>query len=109
MIADLPGSDSVKALDEITHWLESLNDTEGFKLDRLFEVVDLLDICREEPSAEARTGLSGDAAATEIPENRLWTCGFKFSKALGEIYLFCVRQQESSPIATSGMRKHMPA
>src|SRR5215210_3325967 len=44
LIAELPPYDAVKALDEITGWLESLPEAEGFKLDRMFEVIDLLDL-----------------------------------------------------------------
>lgn len=43
IVAELPASDAGKALQEITEWLESLNATEGFKLDRRFENIDLLD------------------------------------------------------------------
>ena len=36
LVAELPPHDYLKALDEITRWLESLNESEGFKLDRMF-------------------------------------------------------------------------
>ena len=43
LVAELPPYDPIKALEEITRWLESLVDAEGFKLERLYEVIDLLD------------------------------------------------------------------
>jgi hypothetical protein len=108
VIADLPASDSVKALEEVTHWLESLSGVEGFKLERLFEVVDLLDVAAKNHHRKLVQNYLAMQRQQKLQENRMWSCGFKFSKALGEIYLFCVRQQESSPVATAGMKKHMP-
>ena len=43
LVSDLPANDTVKALDQITRWLEALAETEGLKPERLFEIVDLLD------------------------------------------------------------------
>src|SRR5262245_65986223 len=43
IIADLPANDAAKALKEITEWLDSINRTEGFKVDRRFDNLDLLD------------------------------------------------------------------
>src|SRR5687768_1966979 len=43
LVSELPAQDYVKALEEITRWLESLAEAEGFKLERLFEIAELLD------------------------------------------------------------------
>lgn len=43
LITELPANDAVKALDEVTFWLDSVSRTEGFKLDYRFELYDLLD------------------------------------------------------------------
>lgn len=42
IITELP-ADPLKALAEITQWLESLRETKAYKVDRLFENIDLLD------------------------------------------------------------------
>ena len=38
LVAALPAYDAVKSLDEITRWLQSIGQAEGFKLDRIFEI-----------------------------------------------------------------------
>ena len=43
LVSELPSHDYLKALEEITRWLESLAEAEGFKLERLFEIAELLD------------------------------------------------------------------
>ena len=108
LIAALPTSDSVKTLEEVTHWLESLAHTEGFKLDRLFEIIDLLDTAAKSPHRKLLQDYLGMRRQQKAQENRLWSCGFKFAKALGDLYLAWVRQQESAGIANVTSRKHTP-
>ena len=43
MLAALPANDCVKSLTEITGWLESVVDVDSFKLDRSYELIDVLD------------------------------------------------------------------
>ena len=43
LVAELPAYDYFKALEEVTGWLESLVDLYGLRLDRVFEIADLLD------------------------------------------------------------------
>ena len=108
MIADLPSHDCVKAIDEITHWLESLNDVDGFKLDRLFEVVDLFDSAARNHQRKLVQDYLAMPRQQKMQENRLWTCGYKFAQALGDIYLFCMRQHEAGAPGAANMKKHMP-
>jgi hypothetical protein len=43
LVSELPANDSVKALSDVASWLESINGSDGFRLDRRFELIDLLD------------------------------------------------------------------
>ena len=43
LISDLPANDHVKALEEVTFWLDSVSRTEGYKLDLRYQLYDLLD------------------------------------------------------------------
>lgn len=72
LIADLPKSDSLKSLMELTDWVESVMGNSDFKVEHQFALVRLLD----EASYSYRRKLSREYfAAQELPqfqENRLW-------------------------------------
>ena len=107
LVAELPAHDAAKALAEITEWLDSMNSTEGFKPDRRFENLDLLDGAAKNHQRK----LSQDYLATprqqKFQENKLWTSVSGFWRALGDGYILCVDQCESG---TSGaaVRKSLP-
>ena len=95
LVAELPPYDSLKALDEITRWLESLSEAEGFKLDRLFEIIDLLDIAAKNHQRKLAHDYLAMSRQQKFQENKLWTCGFNFARALGQTYLLCVNRCDS--------------
>jgi hypothetical protein len=104
LIADLPPHDSVKALEELARWLESLIEVEGFKLDKLFELIELLDTTAKNHHRKVVQDYLAMSRQQKFQENKLWTCGFKFSKALGDAYLYCVQQHDSG---AGGIRKQL--
>jgi len=108
LVAELPAHDYLKALDEITRWLESLNESEGFKLDRFFEIADLLDTAARTHQRKLVQDYLGMSRQQKFQENKLWTCGHKFSKALGDTYLNCVRQYQSGSSGAAAVKKQVP-
>ena len=105
LVADLHAQDCVRALAEITHSLESLADADGFQLDHLFEVVDVLDAAARSHQRKLAQDYLAMPRQQKFQEHRLWTCGFKFAHALGDMYLAFMRRQDARGAAG---RKHMP-
>ena len=108
LISELPPYDSVKALDEITRWLESLADAEGFRLDRLYEVIEILDATAKNHHKKVAQDYLGMSRQQKFQENKLWTCGYKFSKALANAYVHCLGQHESGASGAAAVRKNVP-
>lgn len=108
LVSELPSQDYLQALDEITRWLESLNEVEGFKLDRLFEIVDLLDAAARPHQRKLMQDYLRMSRQQKFQENKLWTCGFKFSRALADTYLACVRQYQRGVGGAAGAKKQVP-
>lgn len=108
IIADLPTIDSSKALEDVIYWLDSLNRTEGFKLERRFETVDLLDAAAKPHQRK----LSKDYLSTErqqkFREHKLWNGVYGLWKHLGDAYLKCVAQYESGTTTAITSRKILP-
>ena len=88
----LPVNDPVKALDELTHWVESVAALEGFKPEARIQLLITLD-----DSAQAfLRKLSKDYFVTARPsrfhENRLWTALHGFWRQAGHGYARMVDQ-----------------
>jgi hypothetical protein len=108
LIAELPANDAAKALQEITEWLESLNQTEGFKVDRRFENVDLLDSAAKNHQRKLSQDYLSMARQQKFQENKLWNSVSGFWKALGDAYILCIDQHESGASGATSVRKSLP-
>lgn len=105
LVADLPATPPMKALEEAVEWLESIQATEGFKLERRFELIDMIDgACKLHPRKLLQEYL-GMQRAQKFQENRLYTTMYGFLKSMSDGYLKCVEQCESGAAATL-VRKH---
>ena len=82
MLTELPASDGVKSLGEITRWLESLVDVDSFKVDRLYELIDVLDTGAKNHQRKVVHDYLGMSRQQKFQENKLWTTGAQFAKAL---------------------------
>jgi hypothetical protein len=108
LVAELPTHDYLKALDEITRWLESLNEAVGFKTDRLYEITELLDSTAKNHQRRLVHDYLGMQRQQKFQENKLWTCGFNFAKALGATYLSCVKQYQTGASGAATLKKQIP-
>jgi len=106
IIAELP-ADPLKALTEITNWLETLRDTKAFRVEKLFENIDLLDSAAKNHQRKLAQDYFGTARQQKFQEHRLWSGSYAFWKALSEAYLECVARFESGQTGTS-IRKSLP-
>jgi hypothetical protein len=109
IIDELPAADSAKAMAEIADWLESLNRTDGFRLDRRYENVDLLDGAAKNHQRKLAQDYLAMPRQQKFQENRLWTTSFGFWKELGNAYMRCVHEHEANMSGAGAVRKSMPA
>lgn len=107
IVAELP-ADPLKALDDITGWLDSLRDTRAFKADRLFENIDLLDGAAKNYQRRLAQDYFATSRQQKFQENRLWTGSHAFWKALGDAYLECVTRFETGQGGGTAFRKNLP-
>jgi len=109
IVAELPSRDATKALEEIAEWLESLNGAEGFKVDRRYECVDLLDGAARRHQREITQEYLSTPRVQKFQENRLWNAQFGFCKELGEAYVRCIKECVSGSEGASAAEKVLPA
>jgi len=108
IMAELPAGDSAKALEEITYWLDSLNHTEGFKLERRFEIIDMLDAAAKSHQRKLSQDYLGMARQQKFREHKLWTGVFGYWKELANAYLLCVSHYESGTSSSTAVKKSLP-
>ena len=107
IVAELPANDAAKALEEITEWLESLNHTEGFRGDRRFENIDLLDSAAKNHQRKLSQDYLSMPRQQKFQENKLWNTVSGFWRALGDGYLLCIEKHESGGGANA-LKKTLP-
>jgi hypothetical protein len=108
LLGEIPTDDSFRALEECTFWLDSITRTEGFKLDRKFELIDALD----QIAKNHQRKLSHDYLQPRLPkfqENRLWTTVFDFWRNLGTGYASCVEGFQAGAAGAGNIKAELPA
>lgn len=108
IVEALPADDPAKALQEITEWLESLNRTDGFRLDRRFENVELLDAAAKGPLRKLAQDYLSIPRQQKFQEHRRWSGIYGFWKELGAAYLRCVHEHETGMSGASAVRRQLP-
>jgi hypothetical protein len=106
-VAEL-SADAAKALEEISELLESMTQTDSFKLDRRFENIDLLDGAAKNPQRKLAQDYLVMPRQQKYHENRLWTGVFGFWKHLGDAYIHCVHGHEANLGGAANIRKNVP-
>jgi hypothetical protein len=88
----LPADDAVKALDELTHWLESVVAVEGFRPDLRLQLLMMLDEAAQPRVRKLAREYFGSARPSRFQENRLWTVLHGYWKQLAYAYARTVDQ-----------------
>ncbi len=95
LLADMRGGDPVVRLDEVTAYLESLLRVEGFKVGRLYEIIDLLDQAAKPHQRKIGAEYIGASRLTRFQDNRLWKSASDFWRALGQAYMCCLERTQT--------------
>jgi len=112
----LPAKDAVKMLEEVTDWLESLNRSDSFALDRRQQrelTKEYLSTPRVQKFQENRLwnaeyGYLSTPRQQKYHENQLWNCATGFGKQLEAAYALCARQYDSGFSGITSIRVSLP-
>ncbi|MGH8641345.1 MAG: hypothetical protein ACRET6_06525, partial [Burkholderiales bacterium] len=104
----LPAKDAVKMLEEVTDWLESLNQSDSFALDRRLQGVELLDGAARRQQRELTKEYLSTPRVQKFQENRLWNAEYGFCMQLGEAYIRCIKECLSGFSGASAIRDRLP-
>lgn len=108
LVVEMLGHDSFKVIEEATSWLDSIVQTEGFKVDYRLELVDLLDRGAKHHQTKLAQEYLEAPRLQKSYETRLWNTSFGFWKMLGSAYLKCVEEYEAGRAGAGAMKKDLP-
>ena len=108
LLDDLPAQDNFKALEELSHWLESVSITEGFKPEYRAQLLLMID-----DSAQPRVRkLAREYLATQRPskfqENRLWGAIHEFWNQAGLAYAHMIDQFVTNAKGVDAAKAQLP-
>lgn len=105
-ISELP-QDPFKALGEVAYWLDSVQATEGFRVDRRFELIDELDqFARPRLRKLAQDYLA--LRQQKFQENRVWIAQADFWRLSAAGYFQCVEGIEAEAPGAGTLKARAP-
>lgn len=107
LIAELPRDAPLKALEEVTHWIESVAGTEGFQVADRVERLRLLDEAAQPFARRMTREYLTDTRLTSFQENRLWKAITGFWTALAEAYLAAIGAYEGGAKGAGDLRPQL--
>lgn len=108
LIDELPANDPAKVIEDVTYWLDTINQTGEFKLNQRFENIDLLDGAARNHVRKLSQDYLAMPRQLKFQENRLWNAIFGLWRQLGDGYLHCLKQYEDGLIGMTIIRKSLP-
>jgi len=110
LLAELPAGDPFKALQEVTHWLEAARDPESLKPQRVYEIVDQLDVVgRVHARKLSQEYLAAGNRLQRFQEQRIYSSVVEFWRQLGAAYEFCLGQSHSNVAGSGAIKQLVPA
>lgn len=107
VIEDLP-NDTHKALTEILFWLDSVNTTEGFRVDRRLDLIEELDqAARLHVRKLAQDYLQ--LRQQKFHEHRVWTTQADYWRLVGAGYTKCIEAFQADAPGSGAIKQRLPA
>ena len=106
VIQDLP-RDPLKAVGEILFWLDSINTTDGFRLERRFELVHEFDLAAKVHVRKLAQEYF-EERDQKFHENRIWTAQTEYWRLTAAGYIQCVEGFKTVAAGATGLRGRLP-
>lgn len=105
---DLPKSDALKALHELTTWIESVREHKDFRLDHQLEVLRLLDETARPYERRLTRDYFTDKSLTKFHENRLWMALNDFFMQVAQAYLNVQMRYRNGDKGSAAIQSSLP-
>lgn len=96
-LIELPLDNSLKAVDEIYGWFESLQTADDFRVDHFFDVVRQLDEAAQQHIRRLSRDYLHSPRLSKSEERRLWTMCYNYWGEVGSLYARCIERAQKNP------------
>lgn len=108
LLADLPKDSAYKALEEITFWLTSIKDAQGFHPEVRADIVMLLDETGQPLDAELLHQYLSEPHLQDFHGLHLWQGIHSFARALTEAYSACINEYQQAEKKPWELKEKLP-
>lgn len=108
LLDDIPKNDALKAMQELTTWIESVREQAGFRLDHQLAVLRLLDETARAFERKLAREYFASCALSEFQENRLWMALNEFSMQMTQAYLGVLARYRNGDKGSSAIKSLLP-
>lgn len=108
LLDGLPKNDAWKSLGELTDWIESLSEHDGFRLEHQFAVLRLLDEAAQPHARKLARDYFSPGELGKFQENRLWLALDGFYRHAARAYGGLFERYGNGDKGGGALREHMP-
>jgi len=108
ILEQIPGNDSLKAIDEMFHWLESVRTVEGFKPEYRAELVQLIDDAAQVHARKLSREYLSAPRLSKFQEGRLWGAIHEFWKQSALAFATCIDLHATGAKGAEALKPLMP-
>ncbi len=108
LLEDLPPHDTVKALEELSHWFDSVSTAEGFKLEQRLQLLFQIDEAALPRARKLARDYFASARPSRVQENRLWKAIHEYWSQAGQAFGRAVDQFVTGAKGTDAAKAQLP-
>lgn len=108
LLDDIPKNDALKAMQELTTWIESVREQVGFRLDHQLAVLRLLDETARTFERKLTREYFASNALSEFQENRLWMALNEFFTQAAQAYLGVLARYRNGDKGSPAIKPVLP-
>lgn len=108
VIAEIPVDNTFKAVDEISGWLESLGNADGFRVDLLFDVVRQLDDAAQPHLKRLARDYLTSPRLSRAEEKKLWAVSFGYWGFLAHLGQRCLAKAGDKDKGAEALKPVLP-
>jgi hypothetical protein len=107
LIAELPGGDPIRSLEELAHWLGATR-AEGFRLEHRANIALLLDEAGQAAARRVAREYVAAARLSKIQENRWWNAVYEFWREVGLSHFDCLQAADAAAKPSEIPKQSLP-
>lgn len=108
ILGDVPTNDAFRAVEELSHWLDSVRTAEGFEPQYRAELVQLIDESAQNPLRKLSRDYLSTPRLSKFQEGRLWGAIYEFWRQSALAFVACVDRYAGGAKGANALKPQMP-